>query len=144
MKKNIVFRLDCGKIIGSGHLMRCLVLARIYKQLNYQCFFISYDFSKKIIEKIIRKEFKIFYLNSNRYNKNQDKFEKKVFNNRKNTNFKNEKYQFLEILEKKIKNIETIIVDHYGLSYDWEKFIKNKLKKKLVVIDDYFNRNHFL
>ena len=143
MKKNIVFRLDCGKIIGGGHLMRCLVLARIFKQLNYKCFFISYDFSKKIIEKILRKEFKIFYLNSNIYNKNQDKVEREVFSNKKKINFKNEKYQILEIIEKKIKNIETIIVDHYGLSYDWEKFIKNKLKKKLVVIDDYFNRNHF-
>ena len=138
MKKNIVFRLDCGKVIGSGHLMRCLALARTLKKINYQPIFVSYDFSKEIIERIIKKEFKIYYLNSISYKKNPEQFERQIFYDRKNINFKIEKFEFFKII-KKIKNIETIIVDHYGLSYDWEKFVKAKLKKKLVVIDDYFN-----
>ena len=69
MNKKIVFRLDCGRIIGSGHLMRCLALARIFKNINYQCIFVVYDFSKKIIEKEINKEFKIIYINSLKYKK---------------------------------------------------------------------------
>jgi UDP-2,4-diacetamido-2,4,6-trideoxy-beta-L-altropyranose hydrolase len=143
MKRNIVFRLDCGKIIGSGHLMRCLAFARVFKRLNYKCFFVTYDFSKDIIEKVIKKEFKIFYLNSIKYKKNPIEFEKLVFNHKKNLYSSKEKHDFFNIVEKKIKNVETIIVDHYGLSYDWEKFVKKKLKKKLVIIDDFLNRNHF-
>lgn len=143
MKKNVVFRLDCGKIIGSGHLMRCLALARLLKKINYQCFFVAYDFTKEIIEKEINKEFKIFYLNSIKYKKSPDEFEKLIFNHKKNLYSSKEKDEFLNIILKKIRNVKIIIVDHYGLSYKWEKFIKNKFKNKLVVIDDFFNRKHF-
>ena len=78
MINNVVFRLDCGKIIGSGHLMRCLALARSLKKINYQCFFVAYDFTKEIIEKEINNEFQIFYLNSIKYKKNPDEFEKLI------------------------------------------------------------------
>ena len=101
MKRNIVFRLDCGKIIGSGHLMRCLAFARVFKKLNYECFFVTYDFSKEIIEKVIKKEFKIFYLNSIKYKKNPLEFEKSVFNHKKNLYSSKEKNDFLNIVEKK-------------------------------------------
>ncbi len=141
--KKIVFRLDCGKIIGSGHLMRCLAFAHIFKKMNYECVFVTYDFSKEIIEKVIKKEFKIFYLKSIKYKKYPEKFEKLIFNHKKNFYSSKEKIEFLNLIKKKIKNVEIIIVDHYGLSYNWEKFIKLNSKKKLVIIDDYFNRNHF-
>ena len=83
MKKKIVFRLDCGKIIGSGHLMRCLAFARILEKINYECVFVTYDFSKKIIEKVIKKEFKILYLNSKKYARDPEEFEKTIFNHKK-------------------------------------------------------------
>ena len=143
MKKKIVFRLDCGKIIGSGHLMRCLAFAHILKKINYECVFVTYDFSKEIIEKVIKKEFKIFYLKSIKYKKYPEKFEKIIFNHKKNFYSSKEKIEFSNLILKKIKNVQIIVVDHYGLSYNWEKYIKLNLKKKLVVIDDYFNRNHF-
>lgn len=143
MSKKVVFRVDCGRLIGSGHLMRCLALARIFKNINYQCFFVAYDFSKKIIEKEINKEFKIIYLNSLKYKKNKDQFEKIIFNHKTNIYASKEKYEFLNIIKSRIKNVEMIIVDHYGISYEWEKFIKTKYNKKLVIIDDYLNRPHF-
>tara|TARA_B110000027_G_scaffold23528_1_gene25440 strand:+ start:6873 stop:8357 length:1485 start_codon:yes stop_codon:yes gene_type:complete len=143
MINNVVFRLDCGKIIGSGHLMRCLALARSLKKINYKCFFVAYDFTKEIIEKEINNEFQIFYLNSIKYKKNPDEFEKLIFNHKKNLYSSKEKDEFLNIILKKIRNVKIVIVDHYGLSYKWEKFIKKNFKNKLVVIDDFFNRKHF-
>ena len=83
MKKKIVFRLDCGKIIGSGHLMRCLSFARILEKINYEFVFVTYDFSKKLIEKVIKKEFKILYLNS-KNTRDPEEFEKTIFNHKKN------------------------------------------------------------
>ena len=68
---------------------------------------------------------------------------KQFFNHKKNFYSSKEKHEFLNLILKKKKNVEIVIVDHYGLSYNWEKFIKQKLKKKLVIIDDFFNRNHF-
>ena len=44
--------------------MRCLAFARILEKINYECVFVTYDFSKKTNRKIIKKEFKILYLNS--------------------------------------------------------------------------------
>ena len=120
-----------------------LSICTYFRKINYECVFVTYDFSKKIIEKVIKKEFKILYLNSKKYARDPEEFEKTIFNHKKNFYSSKEKQEFLNLILKKIKNVEIVIVDHYGLSYNWEKFIKQKLKKKLVIIDDFFNRNHF-
>lgn len=143
MKKKIVFRLDCGKVIGSGHLMRCLSMARVFKRINLECIFITHSFSKEIIEKEIKGEFKIIYLNYLKNIKNPEKFEKLIFNKRKNIYASKEKFEVLDIIKNKIKNVDTLIVDHYGISEKWEKYIKINSQIILVVIDDFFNRSHY-
>ena len=51
---------------------------------------------------------------------------------------------FIQKIISKIKNKKTfIIVDDYRLDYRWEKKIANKLKSKIITIDDFENRKHF-
>jgi len=135
----IVFRSDSSNVIGSGHIMRCLRIAKNFKKLGKKCIFICSDYKSSFKKKI-----------------EQYGFEVKVI--------KKPKKKFIEVNEsslahsdwlvstqeydaEKTINIiskyktELLIIDHYGIDCIWE----NKLRlhvKKIMVIDDLADRRH--
>ena len=63
MRAMIVFRVDSSSIIGSGHLMRCLTLARqLEKQHNAEIYFICRDLDGNISHLVEEAGFKLFLL----------------------------------------------------------------------------------
>jgi UDP-2,4-diacetamido-2,4,6-trideoxy-beta-L-altropyranose hydrolase len=126
----VVIRTDASILIGSGHIMRCLVLAEALKEQGDMVSFASRPQKGDLIEFVRKKGFKVYELvtpthwqtprNSADYAAwLQVPWQKDV-----------------ESLIQQVDNIDLLIVDHYGLNADWELFAKNKLKCKLFAIDD--------
>ena len=112
---NVLFRADSSSTIGTGHIMRDLVLAEQY--VNSNIIFATQDLSGNINHKIIEKNYNIEILNSNSSKE-------------------------LNILIKTL-DIDVLIIDHYGIDYDFEKKLKtNNPRLKLFVFDDTYQRHY--
>lgn len=135
MSKNIIVRTDSSDIIGTGHLYRCLNLANYYPYYNF--YFISKLFPNNAT-KVIKKYGYNLYPLSIDHNVNY------------NTWLGEEWQKDLEKTVEQIKNIKTefkedidyLIIDHYAIGKEWEKEV-SKYVKKIFVIDDYLEREHF-
>ena len=55
----IFFRSDASSIIGTGHVMRCLTLAKALRKLGKKCQFICRDNKGNLIEKIRQEGFDV-------------------------------------------------------------------------------------
>ncbi|MHB0994702.1 MAG: UDP-2,4-diacetamido-2,4,6-trideoxy-beta-L-altropyranose hydrolase [Sulfurovum sp.] len=112
---NILFRADSSSMIGTGHIMRDLVLADQFGDANV--IFATQELSGNINHKIKEKNYEIEILNSS----------------------------YIEELSNVIKkcSIDMIIIDHYGIDYEFEKMLKNKNHNlKIFVFDDTYEK-HF-
>lgn len=111
---NILFRADSSSTIGTGHIMRDLVLAEQFKDDNV--IFATQDFSGNINHKIKEKDYVIEILKSNE----------------------------IEELINIIKNhsIDMIVIDHYGIDHDYEKTLKEATCITVFVLDDTYEKHY--
>jgi len=114
-KMNILIRADSSSFIGTGHIMRDLVLAKQYKSENI--IFAVRELDGNINYKIDEEGYSKVILQTNDF----------------------------EELDKKIKdlNIDMLVIDHYEINYDFEKRLKEENKNlKIFVFDDTYEK-HF-
>ena len=113
--RNILFRADSSSFIGTGHIMRDLVLAKQYKTEN-----------------II---FAVRELDGNiNYKIDEDGYSKVVL--------KTNDFEELDKIIKKL-NIDMIVIDHYEINYDFEKRIKESNPNlKIFVFDDTYEKHY--
>lgn len=112
---NILIRADSSSTIGTGHIMRDLVLAQQFPKDNI--FFAIQELSGNINYKIKELKFKIKILKSNNISE-------------------------LITLIKKLK-IDMIIIDHYGIDYNFEKKLKKENPNlKIMVLDDTYEKHY--
>jgi UDP-2,4-diacetamido-2,4,6-trideoxy-beta-L-altropyranose hydrolase len=115
MSKNILFRADSSSTIGTGHIMRDLVLASKYKDANIT--FATQNFEGNINYKIIESNYKLEILNSNSIDE-------------------------LDSLIKKL-DIDLLVIDHYDIDYTFEKELKIKNPKlKILSFDDTYEKHY--
>ena len=111
--KNILFRADSSSKIGTGHIMRDLVLAEQFKDANI--IFATQALPGNINHKIKEKGYAVELLDSNGV-------------------------EALGALIKKY-NISMVVIDHYGIDYAFEKQLKARTGVKLFVLDDTYERH---
>ncbi len=115
INKNILFRADSSSTIGTGHIMRDLVLVSQHKDANIV--FAVQDLEGNINHKIVEAGYKIEILESND----------------------------IEELDRLIKqyNIDMIIIDHYGIDYEYEKQLSTlNSQLSIMVFDDTYEKHH--
>lgn len=112
--KNILFRADSSSTIGTGHIMRDLVLAEQFKGSNI--IFATQELSGNINQKIIEKNYSIETLNSNKIE------------------------ELIDIIN--IHDINMIIIDYYAINYDHEKILKELTGITIFVLDDTYEKHH--
>lgn len=113
---NVLFRADSSFAIGTGHIMRDLVLANKYKNKGYNIHFVTLDLKGNINSKIIDSGFSLINLESNDINELCD-----IVNRLK---------------------IDLLVIDHYKIDYNVEKSIKEKTSVKILSFDDTYERHY--
>lgn len=113
----VVIRVDASVTIGTGHVMRCLVLADDLSEHGVDVLFICRKTKGNLISIMESKGYKV-----------------------KTVGLDIEARETIAILQT-IVPIDLLIIDHYGIDEQWEKRVKPYVKK-LMVIDDLANRPH--
>jgi UDP-2,4-diacetamido-2,4,6-trideoxy-beta-L-altropyranose hydrolase len=133
---NVVFRVDASARMGIGHLMRCLTLAEALRERGVQTYFICREHVGNLIALLQQKAVSISVLPAPAA---------------VDTTYGEDYAVWLgvtqaEDAEQTIKALngekpDWLVVDHYGLDIDWEKWLRPHIGK-LLVIDDLANRHH--
>jgi len=111
---NILFRADSSSTIGTGHIMRDLVLAKQY--LDDKILFATQDLNGNINHKISEAGYKIYTLISI-------------------------DVEELDTLVKKL-SIDMIVIDHYDIGYSFEKKLKESNPNLTIfVLDDTYEKH---
>ncbi len=112
--RNILFRADSSSTIGTGHIMRDLVLASKYKNSNI--IFATQSLDGNINNKIKEAGYKVESLKSNSLK------------------------EVVELVKK--YNIDMVVIDHYGIDYKYEKKLKKKTGVKILSFDDTYEKHY--
>lgn len=115
---NIVFRVDAGVDIGTGHVMRCLVLADLLSDLSNNIHFVCRKQKGHLFKLIEDKGYHVIGLTG--------PLEKDA----------EETFVALNNIE-----VNWLIIDHYQIDINWERQLRNKVNR-ILVIDDLANRRH--
>ena len=118
---NIGFRVDSSSKIGTGHLHRCITLAKLFKKKGIRSFFFSRNEAGNVNSKIKKYGFEL----------------KKISSNKRD--LANE----LDIIKNYIisLNINFVFIDNYSIKPSWEKKISQY--SKIVLIDDFLTRKTY-
>ena len=138
----ILFRVDASFIIGSGHVMRCLTLAKSLAANGAQCCFVCREHPGNLISKIRESGFPVSVLPTDATARASDQQECIVDSNSD---------AWLGVAwatdAEQTKAgaggaaFDWLIVDHYGLDSRWEKALR-PVCSKLMAIDDLASRMH--
>ena len=138
-KLKILIRVDSSIHIGGGHVSRCLTLAKFIRKKGCEVEFFCAEFDGNIITKIRNKNF-IVHTSSALEN---------PLTSDNNDPLKHVKYAWeidakltVELLARKNRSYDLLIVDSYQLDNRWEKEV-SRFVPTVMVIDDLGNRNHY-
>jgi UDP-2,4-diacetamido-2,4,6-trideoxy-beta-L-altropyranose hydrolase len=131
--------VDSSIHIGGGHVSRCLALAKFIRKKGCEVEFFCAEFDGNIITKIRNKNF-IVHTSSAFENSlqsgNNDQLDHVQYAWEIDANLT------VEVLTKRNKSYDLLIVDSYHLDNRWEKEV-SRFVSTVMVIDDLGNRNHY-
>ncbi len=114
---NILIRADSSPTIGTGHIMRDLVLAQMYAKKGDHIIFATIELEGNINHKILEANYQLEILKSNDIDELQTKI-------------------------KKLK-IDLLIIDHYNIDNKFEKKLKTQNSKlKILSFDDTYEKHY--
>ena len=114
---NILFRADSSSNIGTGHIMRDLVLAKKYAEKRHKVIFATQELEGNINHKILEANYDLKILKSNN----------------------------IKEIDKLIKDfkIDMIVIDHYEIDYKYEKKLKfNHSNLRILSFDDTYEKHY--
>lgn len=127
---NVVFRVDSSSVIGTGHVFRCLALAKKLRENQCNVFFISRKMDGAVIEQISNAGFAIGLLPTGdpEYRcPSNNEYERWL-----QVSWNTDARQTICLIEKWADSVDWLIIDHYGLDYRWMKLVREKREKLCV------------
>lgn len=132
-----IIRTDAARHIGTGHVMRCLTLAKALVSRGHQVSFISRAFEGNLIEFVRKEGFPVFeLLNSSNVNLSSTEL---LYSEWLSVSEEDDFKQCSSFLADEAP--DWLIIDHYALSERWENRAR-ALCENIFVIDDLANRPH--
>jgi len=127
---NAVFRVDASWDIGSGHVMRCLTLADELAVLGYRIRFVMRQFPGEMSSYVSLRGYSFTMLPSVNYNPSSHS--DSDYTTWLMASIDQDADEFCAASG----GADLVIVDHYGIDFNWEKLVIDVTNAKLVVIDD--------
>ena len=112
--RHILFRADSSSTIGTGHIMRDLVLAKEFDGAKIS--FAVQELPGNINHKIAQEGYGIYPLHSNDVD------------------------ELIDLIMQ--NNIEMIVIDHYGIDHLFEQELKAATGVEIFVLDDTYEKHH--
>ena len=142
----VAFRVDASIDIGSGHVMRCLTLAKALKEMGFQVRFICRHQKGHLIDKITSDGFEVEALTTRPGDDRHRPSEKGPTETTSLAHadwLEGTQLQDAQACQPILAQIQPdwLIVDHYALDQTWEKALRPYCRK-LMVIDDLGDRTH--
>lgn len=134
MSLRVVFRADASRQIGTGHVMRCLTLARRLRANGAQCRFVCREHEGHLVEFIRAEGFLVHPLVGTTRKAPEGGLAHAAW---LGVSQVEDARQTREALGEDIP--DWLVVDHYGLDARWEALIPARAK---LVIDDLADRTH--
>jgi UDP-2,4-diacetamido-2,4,6-trideoxy-beta-L-altropyranose hydrolase len=113
-RQSILFRADSSSTIGTGHIMRDLVLAKQYP--NSKIVFATQELKGNLNSKILEAGYTVENLNSNNVE------------------------ELVELVNR--LSVNMVVIDHYGIDDKFEKLLKEQTSVQLMVLDDTYEKHH--
>lgn len=130
---NIVIRTDASIEIGTGHVMRCLTLAKQLKGHGAEVTFVCRNLDGNSISYLQSENVKVLTLSKVNHNGSDLGWAKE--------NWEIDADETISLLKEMNHHIDIMIVDHYAFDEKWEQKIKVHVNR-VFVIDDLANRIH--
>lgn len=119
MNQIVLIRADASSRIGTGHIMRCLVLAEELRENDYKVTFLTKPLEGNLNQKIIDNGFPVISIESSA--------------------------AVMEIKEVsaliKEKNASLIVFDHYNIDHLYERQVKEDTGVKILSLDDTYEKH---
>ena len=139
----VAIRVDASKMIGNGHVMRCLALAEGLSKLGANVLFITRQNDTSLTHLLENKSIRYKILDSFRcsYNKDSDNLESDLpkHSHWLTVDWHQDAAETQFVLRNQI--FDLLVVDHYALNHCWESMLRPCVKK-IMVIDDLADRRH--
>jgi UDP-2,4-diacetamido-2,4,6-trideoxy-beta-L-altropyranose hydrolase len=136
-----IFRTDASLRIGTGHVMRCLTLAKALRERGAGCKFVCRDLEGNLIEKIRQEGFECVALaKPPEINEMYDADASVLAHaDRFTASCRNDSLEVINVLGN--ERVDWLVVDHYSLDKRWEEALR-WYAQKIMVIDDLAERSH--
>lgn len=129
---NVTIRTDASIQIGSGHVMRCLTLAKQLQKNNVVVKFVCRILEGNMIDYILNQGFEVFTLKEVEAISHWDWTKEHWLEDAKET---------ISAIQQEQGNTDMLIVDHYSIDIQWEQRLRPSVIK-IMVIDDMADRRH--
>ncbi len=136
---NVLIRADVSVNIGTGHVMRCLVLAEMLEKHGAEIQFVCRDFGDGLTSLVKSKGYHLFTLPEPLVPYERNGVEDPAYAEWLGTHWSEDVRQTIDIIESTDIDLDLLVVDHYALDYRWHNEMR-EYAEKLMVIDDLADR----
>ncbi|TVP43104.1 MAG: UDP-2,4-diacetamido-2,4,6-trideoxy-beta-L-altropyranose hydrolase [Gemmatimonadales bacterium] len=133
----VAFRVDASVRIGTGHVARCLTLARRLRDRGAECFFVHRRHDGHLRERIEKHDFPVVTLSPPAQDTSgaaDDDYPAWL-----GVSSHQDAAETLDAFGDAV--IDWLVVDHYGLDASWHRALRERVGR-IAVIDDLANRPH--
>lgn len=135
----VVFRTDASRKIGSGHVMRCITLAKALQKKGADIHFISREHDGHLCAFIEQEGIHVFRLPKISQEYLGDDLG--GYASWLGCSWEQDAQESSNALQALSERADWLIVDHYALNEKWEKYCR-RFVEKIMVIDDLANYPH--
>lgn len=137
MYMQVVIRVDGSTVIGSGHVMRCLTLAKqLRKRQGAEVAFVMRDLPGNLINLVQAEDFRVMMLPRAEKNPALEGYEQWL-----TVPVEQDAKETLAAILGYTDMVDRVVVDSYALDIRWEAVLR-PITKKIMAIDDLANRRH--
>lgn len=135
----VIVRADASVAIGHGHVVRCIALAKMLRNLGASSTFVCRDCEGNLAD----------YLNEQGFNTrllpipecNSGELHLSCHDQWLGVTWQQDAAETLHVIAEEFGRADWLVVDHYGIDYQWEYEMRTRVSR-ILVLDDLANRKH--